>query len=105
MSTDAADFFWDISKRPNKQHSPFAFDVAARQEYREHAAVNFPDDQERQVIPSRLSEGLCPQGHSLQAFGRWSQSVLPGAQEPVAGSGAAASFNVDVGLGDAAGVM
>jgi|RhiMethySRZTD1v2_1073278.scaffolds.fasta_scaffold110197_1 hypothetical protein len=46
-----------------------AYDIAARQEYGQHAALNFPIDGERRVVPSRLSEGFCPQGHSLDLFG------------------------------------
>jgi hypothetical protein len=50
-------------------HAASAYDAAAREEYGQRAALNFPLDLERRVVPSKLSDGLCPRGHDLHVFG------------------------------------
>lgn len=46
-----------------------AYDEAAREIYGEHAYLNFPREGENQTVPSRRSDGLCPDGHLLAEHG------------------------------------
>lgn len=46
-----------------------AYDAAARKVYGKTAFLNFPERGERGVIPSRIQDGLCPQGHDLKQHG------------------------------------
>lgn len=47
-----------------------AYDDAARKIYKEDAYLNFPREGEKQVIQSRLQEGICAKGHDLGEHGR-----------------------------------
>jgi hypothetical protein len=51
------------------EQAALAYDRAARKEYGRLAALNFPLDGERRVVPSPVSDVLCSHGHDLHVFG------------------------------------